>query len=64
VQDVKKFIDAFLDSENPGVIAIKGDLSAGKTYFVTHYLQERPAIATKLILFVSLFGLGQLTVIK
>jgi tRNA A37 threonylcarbamoyladenosine biosynthesis protein TsaE len=52
VQDVKKFLDAFLDSENPGVIAIKGDWGAGKTYFVTHYLQERPAISNKLVSFV------------
>jgi hypothetical protein len=51
VQDVKKFLDAFLDSENPGVIAIKGDWGAGKTYFVTHYLQERPAIANAKLFF-------------
>jgi hypothetical protein len=49
MQDVKKFLDAFLDSENPGVVAIKGDWGAGKTYFVSHYLQERPAIANKLV---------------
>lgn len=30
MQDVKKFLDAFLDSPNPGVIAIKGDWGAGK----------------------------------
>lgn len=64
MQDVKKFLDAFLDSENPGVIAIKGDWGAGKTYFVTHYLQERPAIANKLVSFISLFGLSDIEEIR
>ena len=64
MQDVKRFLDAFLDSENPGVIAIKGDWGAGKTYFVNHYLQERPAISNKLVSFVSLFGLSDMEDIR
>jgi hypothetical protein len=64
MQDVKKFLDAFLDSPNSGVIAIKGDWGAGKTYFVTHYLQDRPAIASKLVSFVSLFGLSDIEEIR
>lgn len=60
MQAVKNFLDAFLDSENPGVIAIKGDWGAGKTYFVKHYLQERPKISNKLVSFVSLFGLSDM----
>src|ERR1051325_1811042 len=64
MQDVKKFLDAFLDAPEPGVIAIKGDWGAGKTYFVNHYLQERPPIHNKLVSFISLFGLSELEEVR
>jgi hypothetical protein len=60
MQHVKECFDAFLDSDSPGVVAIKGDWGAGKTYFVTNYLTNRHQLREKLVSFVSLFGLSSL----
>jgi hypothetical protein len=57
MQHVKECLDVFLDSDSPGVVAIKGDWGAGKTYFVTNYLKNRQQLREKLVSFVSLFGL-------
>jgi hypothetical protein len=64
MDDIKKFLDNFLDSPVPGVIAIKGDWGAGKTYYITHYLQNRPQIKNKLVSFVSLFGLTDIEQVR
>ena len=64
MKEIKKFLDNFLDSTASGVIAIKGDWGAGKTYFVAHYLQDRPQISNKLVSFVSLFGLSDIEEIR
>ena len=52
MQNVKECLDDFLESESPGVVAIKGDWGAGKTYFVTNYLKDRHQLREKLVSFV------------
>ena len=64
MRHIKENLDDFLDSEFAGVIAIKGDWGAGKTYFVSHFLKEKGVLRSKLISFVSLFGLSSIDDVK
>jgi hypothetical protein len=64
MKHIKECLDNFLDGEAPGVVAIKGDWGAGKTYFITKYLRERKQLREKLVSFVSLFGLSSIDEIR
>lgn len=58
MEHIKNSLDAFLSGADPGVLAIKGDWGVGKTYFIEHYLEDKPDLAQNKVSFVSLFGLS------
>ena len=67
IEIIKKQINRFLESENPEVLAIKGDWGVGKTFAWDKFIRESAAnnsIALKKYAYISLFGIGSLENLK
>lgn len=61
---IRQALDAFLSSPDPGVLAIKGDWGAGKTFFVDKYLISKTDLPNQQVSFVSLFGLSSVEEVR
>lgn len=61
---IRQALDAFLSSPDSGVLAIKGDWGAGKTFFVDKYLEGKTDSPTRQVSSVSLFGLSSVEEVR
>lgn len=62
---VTEVLVRFLEQEQPGVFALKGDWGAGKTYFWRELIAKaRPHLKGRAYSYVSLFGLGSIAELR
>jgi hypothetical protein len=67
IEIIKNQIDKFLETEEPGVLAIKGEWGVGKTFTWNKYLleaRENNRVGLKKYSYVSLFGINSLDTFK